>query len=464
MLLHVVGRASGGGGHPRVEGRIIPRDREGCTRINFVGPPGTIRQVSFRAALAAARGGPTPADHRGRPVDFSGAIVVIGVTARSLGDWHATPYANGAWRLPWSPAPGLMAGPEVQANAIATLADGASIVTPWWLAPLPWSLATGAVLGGAFARLSLTRGAALVLAQHLGWWVMALAVFWFEYWRLEMVAVLLTGATCYAAAFALRWWWLRQLFGAVKSEAIARALEDDPNHLVLKGQVRTISVLFADIRGFTSFSEAHEPHCVVALLNAYFGAVIPKLEEHGATVDKYMGDGIMVLFGAPVTQPDHAVRAVRAAAAMVDRVHALAGTWAGLGFPGMRIGVGVHTGPAVVGTIGSPRRLDYTAIGDTVNVAARIEAANKELGSDVLLSEATYQVLPKSERAQLGVVDRPESVQVKGKSQALNLHRIPAGGSRAACPSPADRRGEMIGAGGATLGEGSGAVGKERRR
>ena len=130
------------------------------------------------------------------------------------------------------------------------------------------------------------------------------------------------------------------------------------------------------------------------LLNAYFEAVVPHIEAEGGVIDKYMGDGIMALFGAPATQPDHALRAVRAAAAMVARVHELRGDWAKLGNPRMRIGVGVHTGKVVVGAIGSKRRLDYTAVGDTVNAASRIESENKAQGTEVLISAATHGALP----------------------------------------------------------------------
>src|SRR5262249_4824852 len=163
------------------------------------------------------------------------------------------------------------------------------------------------------------------------------------------------------------------MFGVVKSQAIALALEADPHQLDRLGEEREITVLFADVRSFTDFSETHTAHEVVALLNAYFTATVPVIEGQGGTVATYMGDGIMVLFGAPATLDQAPLRAVRAAVAMVRRVHELKEQWARLGNPTMRIGVGIHTGRVVVGAMGSPGRLDYTAIGDTVNVAARIE-------------------------------------------------------------------------------------------
>src|SRR5262249_48080910 len=155
-----------------------------------------------------------------------------------------------------------------------------------------------------------------------------------------------------------------------------------------------------------------------ALLNAYYGVIVPIIEEHGGTLNQYMGDGIMVIYGAPARCAYHALRAVRTAAAMVRRVHELSGRWAGLcdpafrwpdpKHPEFRIGVGIHTGKVVVGSVGSPKRLDYTAIGDTVNGAARIEAENKRLGSEILISAQTRAALPEMERERLGVCSESE--------------------------------------------------------
>src|SRR4051794_4769369 len=214
------------------------------------------------------------------------------------------------------------------------------------------------------------------------------------------------------------------MMGVVKSEAVALALENDPHKLDPGGEEREVTVLFADVRDFTTFSEGHSPHEVVALLNAYFDAVVPLIEAEGGTIDKYMGDGIMVLFGAPASQGDHALRAVQAAVGMVGKVHELKGDWAKLGNPQMRIGVGVHTGRVVVGAIGSRRRLDYTAIGDTVNAASRIESENKQQGTEVLISAATHAELPPGEATRAGCAAEPRRVHVKGKTEELLLYPV----------------------------------------
>lgn len=199
----------------------------------------------------------------------------------------------------------------------------------------------------------------------------------------------------------------------------------------LQGEDRTVTLLFADIRSFTAFAEKHTAREVVALLNAYFGAIVPAIEAQGGTLNQYMGDGIMVIFGAPQPQSDQASRAVRAAVDTVRCVHQRKKEWAALGFPDMRIGVGVHTGRVVVGTVGSPHRLDYTAIGDTTNSASRIESANKIFGTEILISDQTYQALSVPERDSLGCRAETREVEVKGKELPLCVHSVEVDSERA---------------------------------
>ena len=309
----------------------------------------------------------------------NGAIVIIGSAGPAGQDAHNTPYSNRYADYLHRTSGGLMTGPELHANIVATLHDRAFITTPWWLASLPWCLFLGAALGHAFLRLDLGAGFAVALVHHFGWKAAALAAFVFGYWRVEMSAMLLLGALTYSVAFALRWRVLRRVLRAVKSAPIAQALESDPDRLRLGGESRVVTVLFADIRGFTDFSERHSPTQVVALLNAYYQAVVPLIEAEGGGIDKFIGDGLMVLFGAIPKRADHAAAAVRAARAIVRHVESNQSAWAKLGCGGLRIGVGIHTGPVVLGAVGTPTRLDFTAIGDTVNAAARIEGENKQL-------------------------------------------------------------------------------------
>jgi adenylate cyclase len=416
-------------GTPVVAEQPVPLEQGQFLCINYVGPSGSFPVIPFHKVLADARAGRVSPDVAG---GLRGAVVLIGMTARGGQDYHATPYANNSAR--WLPgrASGLTGGTEIQGHIYATLHDRAFIRTPWWLTPLPSLLIFGALLGRAFARMSLGGGFLVALGHHFAWKGVALAAFAYLNWRVPMVAMLLLGFVLYAVTFAWRWRQLRRMLGVVKSEAITLALEADPRRLDPGGEERELTVMFSDVRGFTTFSESHTPHEVVALLNAYFTAIVPVIEAHGGTINQYMGDGIMVLFGAPASCDDHALRAVKAARAMVRKVHELAEQWAKLGFTGMRIGVGINTGKAVVGAIGSARRLDYTAIGDTTNTAARIEAANKDMGTEVLISDATYQALTGNQLAELRCSKEPRPMEVKKKQ--LLVHAVDAEGQELSGP------------------------------
>jgi adenylate cyclase len=335
----------------RLDGEPIPLEDDRL-RINFLGPPETVREVPFHQVLAACREGGSP------PEDFEGAVVVIGVTGRSQQDIHATPYANNKVMQLFTSAPMLMSGAELHANIAATILDRAYIRRLDWLTSLPALLLAGAVLGRVFVKLNLTWGLVVAVVHHFAWKTLAVAGFAYGNWRIEMSAMLLLGFLAYSLTFVFRWHWLRGMLGVVKSEAIARILEADPTFLDLKGEEREMTILFADIRSFTDFSETHTPKEVVSLLNAYFGTVVPLIEAEGGTLNTYMGDGILVLYGAPERQPDHARRAVATAVAMVRSAHDMKATWTLLGSPTFRIGIGIHTGKVILGTMGSPRRLE----------------------------------------------------------------------------------------------------------
>ena len=200
-------------------------------------------------------------------------------------------------------------------------------------------------------------------------------------------------------------------------EYVVKQLLENPDSFRLGGVNQTITVLFADIRGFTAISEHENPERIVGLLNRFFSAMSEIIFEHGGTLDKYTGDGLMALFGAPTATPDDAKNALHAAMAMQKRIQTLNEELKNEGFNQIGVGMGLHTGVATVGYIGSDKRSEYTAIGDTVNLASRLESSAQ--GGQILISEATAKACnePVSLKAQ-------EPLQVKNRLQPVSLFEV----------------------------------------
>ena len=315
--------------------------------------------------------------------EFTDKIVVVGTSAPGLMDLRVSPLS--------STYPGV----EILATALDNLVRGdwlREVPRPWLL---PLALAILAGLGIGFARnLSATRlGNAMLLLTLIGvavgWFAMRSGVF------VPLFGPLAIGWTFYLTASGIAYFierrvrlrtaglFRRFLDPRMVNQLIEGGEADSPN----EAETRELSVLFSDIRSFTSLSEQSSPEDVVAMLNAYFSKQVEIIFAHGGTLDKFMGDGIMAFWGAPVANPMSARDAVAAALAMASGLEALRGELGELG-RNLAIGIGIHTGNAVVGFIGSNERLDYTAIGDTVNLASRVEGLTKGV-APILVTEAT---------------------------------------------------------------------------
>jgi len=212
---------------------------------------------------------------------------------------------------------------------------------------------------------------------------------------------------------------IRGAFQYYLTASVINEMLKDPSKLKLGGDKKDLSVLFSDIRGFTTISEKLSPEELVHLLNEYLTAMTDIVFKYDGTLDKYMGDAIMAVFGAPLDQPDHAKRACLTALDMMAELHRLQKKWQEEGKPPLNIGIGINSGDMVVGNMGSQMRFDYTVMGDMVNLGSRLEGINKEYGSNIIFSEFTYNVVKDAMCCR-----ELDWVRVKGKKLPVKIYEL----------------------------------------
>ncbi|MDX1375648.1 MAG: adenylate/guanylate cyclase domain-containing protein, partial [Burkholderiales bacterium] len=341
--------------------------------------------------------------------EFTGKIVVVGTGAAGLKDLRVTPLAS------------LHAGAEILGTALENLKNGRHMR----VAGKHWPALAGLLLVGLLAAAFLRNldarliGAALAAASFA-----LLAAAYAAVGCLLLLPVLTPLAAAwtfyFAAALAA---YLRERRS--REEAIAQFSRFVNPHVVSQllergglegaGETREVTLLFSDIRGFTTLSETRAPEQVVDLLNRYFTLQVAAVFRHGGTLDKFIGDAIMAVWGAPLEDPEHAAHAVGCALDMADTLERFKAEIGDLG-TGFDVGIGIHSGPAVVGLIGSDQRREYTSIGDTVNLASRIEGLTKDAGRRILVSRETMQ------RCSDAFDFEPcGSYKVKGRTQEVEL-------------------------------------------
>jgi adenylate cyclase len=404
VALGVTPGAGGASGlsHIDLGDRSVRVDARGAALIPFRGGVGSFPYVSATDVL----NGRTPSEL------LDGTIVLIGTSAAGLLDIRPTPVAA------------QYVGVEAHANLIAGLLDGTVRVAPAWARGYEVALLIGWTLLAAFAlpRLAPAWAAGLTLASIAGIVAFTLLAWQRAGYVLPLAsplflvassATLLLGYGYFVEARRKRR--LSRLFGQYVPPEVVTDLDANEAEISLEGESREMSVLFSDVRGFTTLSEGLSPRELTQLMNEMLTPLTAVIQRHRGTIDKYMGDAIMAFWGAPLADPQHARHAVQAALEMVQACAQIRGEFAARGWPEVRIGVGVSSGPMNVGNMGSEFRMAYTVLGDTVNLGSRLEGLTKQYGVEVIVSAATRAAVPE-------IACRPlDLVRVKGKREPIEI-------------------------------------------
>jgi adenylate cyclase len=387
--------------------RQVPLDEAGRLLVRYRGREGSFDTVSIADIL----------EGRADTSLLRDRVVLIGNTAKGIGDLRVTPFGT------------LFPGVEVRANIIENLLEGEFLQRPDWTALLDVAAlaAIGMLLTWLLPRLGVAGGGLLALGVAAGYVLLADYLFvtqglWLNVVYPALLAALLfvgTALVFYFFAFSEKRM-LKRAFQHYVPPAVVDDLVADPSRLRLGGDKRELTVLFSDIRGFTALSETMAPEELVSLLNGYFTRMTARVFAHQGSLDKYIGDAIMAVFGAPLPAAQHAALACRAALDMVAELEAMQAQWRRDGVPALDIGIGINTGPMIVGNMGSASRFNYTVLGDAVNLASRIESLNKAYGTNILLSEHTYERV-KDDFANVREIDQ---VRVRGRAQPVRLYEL----------------------------------------
>jgi class 3 adenylate cyclase/CHASE2 domain-containing sensor protein len=387
--------------------------------IGFAGPPGTIPRISFSKLLSPG------AESDPEVKLLSGKVVIIGLENSGTSDIHLTPYSRNFFLR----SNRMMSGPEIHANIVETLLSNQyPRHIPQWMRML-WLIS--AALAGTY--VSFRSSPAQCVGCLIGIAAVCTAAAYIAFlnsYILPLAGVHLALGLCYIGALGMRLdreertrLRLQKVLSPYVSDAVVKQVLSSKKLPDLGGETLNVTVLFSDIRNFTTLSERLKPYEVVEILNHYYTLVCEPILAGGAMVDKFIGDAVMAIFGAPASYPNQTRQAVIAALSIRDIAERFR-VWMQERFPDktlpeFHVGVGLHTGEAVIGNIGSVKRMSYTAIGDTVNIASRLESMSKKLGWNIVASRATVDA------AGAGIkIGRTESITPSGRAGEIEIVEI----------------------------------------
>ena len=390
---------------------VIPAEN-GLMYINYYGDPEVVIPSYSIVDII---------DHKIPAGVLKDKVVLVGATAIAAFDLRSTPFSTAT--------PGVY----VHASAIQNMID-LKFLQRWpgfALIEGVLILLLGVIAGLVIPKIRISLGlaytvgmiAALIIGDQL-------FVFGHGQW-MRIVAPILEIIVIFVAITIYRYLTeekekrvVRNAFQFYLTKSVVDAVLKDTTRLKLGGEKKELTVLFSDIRGFTTISERLSPEDLAQFMNSYLTPMTDLVFHHEGTLDKYMGDAIMAIFGAPIEQPDHATRACLTALDMMTELVGLQAKWREQGLPEVDIGIGLNSGPMVVGNMGSKMRFDYTVMGDNVNLGSRLEGINKEYGTNIIISEYTYALC----KADV-FVREIDAVRVKGKREPVRIFELRGRGS-----------------------------------
>ena len=385
---------------------FIPTDELGRILINYRGREKTFPHISITDILHEDVSGDVLKDK----------IVLVGATAIGIYDLRVTPFGT--------TFPGL----EIHANIIDSILKKDFLQKPGWASifDVLAILITGLSLGLVLPRVGVVPGALAGLSSFIGYIALCQYLFSAQGLIINLVYPLTVMIIIYVAITAYRYLaeasqkkFIKDAFSTYMAPSVVNQLIQSPEKLVLGGEKRVITAFFSDVQGFTSISEKLTPVELVELLNEFLTEMTDIILAHEGTVDKFEGDAIIALFGAPNPLVNQAEVACRSCIEMQKKLAELRAKWKAEGRPELKMRIGLCTGPAVVGNMGSKNRMDYTMMGDTVNTAARLEGVNKAYECFTLVSESTFSKIGN------GIVGREiDSINVVGKKEPITIYEL----------------------------------------
>jgi adenylate cyclase len=385
--------------------KAIPTDIDAGMLINYAGPPGTYERFSFSDVIKG----------RVSPGQLKDKVIFVGATAIGIYDMRITPFSNNSPGVEVNAniADNILRGDFMQRGGIETLIDLLSIA------------ALGIVVSLITVRLRASMSFPLVMVLAAGYVFFSYLMFLAGRW-LSMVYPIFSVVLAYSVTAYLRFFYLdrqaseiRSMFSSYVSKKVVDELVKDPELARIGGDSRVVTIMFADIKNYTTYSEKRRPQDVVKTLNDYLAEMTNVIMEHEGTLDKFLGDGILAYWGAPLEQEDHAELAVRCALEMIRRMEGLQKKWVSEGTEPLSFGIGINTGEVIAGNIGAKgQKMEYTVIGDNVNLTQRIQSESREVNCPVI-TDALFERVK-----DIVVAESMGAVTVKGKHIPFNIYAL----------------------------------------